>query len=133
MKDHAQNSKEYFAFEGTKFVIEWYFDPRGRSPALDYFEMLNEDSQVKSLGLFELIGNFGEIKNKSKFNYEGDKLYVFKPQPHRFLCFFSSEAKIIITNAFHKKTNKLPDQEKQRALRYKKDYESRIHRDDYYE
>jgi phage-related protein len=133
MGKNNNKSKEYIVFSGSKFVIEWYFDYKGQSTALDYFELLSDDEQIKALGLFELMGHIGSIKNKTKFNYEEDKIYAFKPQPHRFLCFFFSGGKIIITNAFHKKTNKLPKGEKEKALRYKDDYELRIQRGDYYE
>lgn len=133
MNKKTEQQKEYIVFSGSKFTIEWYFDAKGKSVALDYFEALNDIEQIKSLGLFELMGNIGEIKNKTKFNYEGDKIYAFKPQPHRFLCFFISGGKIIITNAFHKKTDKLPVGEKQRALKAKEDYEMRLNRGDYYE
>jgi hypothetical protein len=133
MDKKTKQQKEYIVFNGAKFTIEWYFDKKGQSGALDYFEALTDDEQMKSLGLFELMGNIGEIKNKTKFNFEGDKIYAFKPQPHRFLCFFFSAGKIIITNAFHKKIDKLPKSEKQRALKYKDDYKLRVNRGDYYE
>ena len=133
MNKKTKQLKEYIVFNGSKFTIEWYFYSKGKSAALDYFEALNDNEQIKSLGLFELMGNIGEIKNKTKFNYEGEKIYAFKPQPHRFLCFFFSGSKVIVTNAFHKKTNKLPAGEKQRALKCKEDYEIRVNRGDYYE
>ncbi|TAK78086.1 MAG: type II toxin-antitoxin system RelE/ParE family toxin [Gammaproteobacteria bacterium] len=128
-KDH----KEYIAFEGEKFTIEWYFNNRGKSISLDYLESLDEEEQAKLFELFKLIGEVGVIKNKTKFRNEGDKIYAFKPQPHRFLCFFFKEQKIIITNGFHKKTDKLPKNEKDKALKIKSDYELRIKRGDYYE
>ena len=131
--DKIKKQKEYIVFNGSKFTIEWYFDSKGHSSPLEYFESLSDDEQIKSFGLFELMGNIGEIKNKTKFNYEGDKIYAFKPQPHRFLCFFFSGGKIIITNAFHKKTDKLPANEKQKALKYKDNYELRIKQGDYYD
>ncbi len=133
MKEEKQKTYEYIAFEGEKFLIEWYFDSKGNSIALDYFESLNEDEQIKLLSLFELMGNIGVIKNETKFRNEGDKIYAFKPQPHRFLCFFFTGQKIIVTNAFHKKTDKLPPKEKERALKIKENYESRISSGDYYE
>ncbi len=132
MKKQQKQSKEYIALEGTKFTIEWYFDAKGKSAAWEYFESLDDDMQIKLLGLFELMGNVGAIRNKTKFRYEGDKVYAFKPQPHRFLCFFFTGHKIIVTNAFHKKSDKLPANEKERALNSKDDYEKRIKRGDYY-
>lgn len=133
MNKKNNTPKEYIVFKGAKYSIEWYFDHKGHSHALDYFDSLSDDEQIKALGLFELMGNIGAIKNKTKFNYEEDKIYAFKPQPHRFLCFFFSGGKIIITNAFHKKTPKLPKGEKEKALKYKDDYEARVQRGEYYE
>ena len=124
---------EYVAFEGEKFTIEWYFDNKGKSISLDYLESLDEEEQAKLFELMKLMGNVGVIKNKTKFRNEGDKVYAFKPQPHRFLCFFFEGQKIIVTNGFHKKTDKLPKNEKERALRLKNDYEARVKRGDYYE
>lgn len=125
--------KEYIAFEGEKFIIEWYFNQKGKSMAWDYLESLSDEDQGKLFGLMKLIGDAGQIKNKTKFRNEGNKIYAFKPQPYRFLCFFFKGNKIIVTNAFHKKSDKLPKNEKERALRFKNDYEDRVKRGIYYE
>src|SRR3990167_5136165 len=133
MKNEQKERNEYVAFEGGKFTIEWYFDKKGKSISLDYFESLDEAEQAKLFELMKLMGNTGVIKNETKFRNEGDKVYAFKPQPHRFLCFFVEGQKIIVTNGFHKKTDKLPTNEKERALRIKTDYETRVRRGNYYE
>lgn len=82
--------------------------------------------------LLMMMGDIGGIRNEQKFRNEGDKIYCFKPQPHRFLCFFIEKGKVIITNAFMKKQQKLPKAEKERALRCKKDYELRNKKGTYY-
>lgn len=69
------------------------------------------------------IGDFGKIFDKTKFRYEGDEIYAFKPQPDRYLCFFKKGKKIIVTNGFCKRTNKLPLAEKAIALENKQMYE----------
>lgn len=79
------------------------------------------------------MGNMGIILNKTKFRSEGDKIYAFKPQSHRFLCFFFEGQKIIITNGYHKKMDKLPKKEKNKALRIKNDYETKVKQGAYYE
>ena len=127
------DNKEYIALDGVEFTIEWYFDAKGNSLALNYFESLSEKLQIKLLELFKLMADMGEIKNKEKFNYEGDKIYAFKPKPHRFLCFFFEGKKIIVTHAFCKRMPKLPMQEKERALILKHDYEMRLKQGDYYD
>lgn len=78
------------------------------------------------------MGDVGKINDKTKFNNEGDKIYAFKPQPERFLCFFVKGKKIIVTNAFKKKTQKLPKDEKEKALKYKTEYEKRRNEERYY-
>lgn len=87
--------KEYVAFEGKEFTIEWYFDINNKSIASAYFESLSNRDQINLLNLFELMGNVGGIKNKTKFRNEGDKIYAFKPKPHRFLCFFFTGKKLL--------------------------------------
>ncbi|MCT8335795.1 type II toxin-antitoxin system RelE/ParE family toxin [Leptospira sp. 85282-16] len=124
--------KEFTAYKGEKFIIEWYFDEHENSEVLDYFNNLSEDFQIKTLALFKRFAEIGEIKDKTKFNFEGDALFAFKPVPHRFLCFFVKGKKIIITNAFHKKTDKLPKNEKIRAIKRREDYEKRVKKNIYY-
>ena len=125
--------KEYIAYEGQEFTVEWYHNSSGKSLVLDYYKALDIDDRIKLLRLFKRMGDCGEIRDKTKFNSEGDKIYAFKPQPFRFLCFFFDGKKIIATNAFHKKQDKLPKIEKERALSIKMDYEARIKRGNYYD
>ena len=125
--------KEYIAYEGDAFTVEWFFDKHGKSEALDFFESLSNAQKRKTLMLFKRIGDFGKISDITKFRNEGEKIFAFKPQPERFLSFFYSGKKIVITNGFQKKSQKLPKKEKDLALRRKKDYESRVANGDYYE
>jgi hypothetical protein len=50
-----------------------------------------------------------------------------------FFNFFYEGKKIIMTNAYHKKTQKVNVGELARAVGLKKDYESRVKRGQYYE
>jgi hypothetical protein len=79
------------------------------------------------------MARVGKILNITKFRHEGDGIYAFKPKPDRFLCFFLSGKKIIITNAFMKKQDKIPPTEKKKALSCQKDYKSRVDGGVYYE
>ena|ERR1700738_4492386 len=104
--------KEYIAYKGSEFTIEWYFDVKGKSSALAYFNKQPKEKQRKLLNLFRLMRDQGKIFDKTKFRNEGDKIYAFKPQPDRYLCFFFKGQKIIVTNAFTKKTQDLCRKEK---------------------
>lgn len=120
-KDESR-PKWNLAYVGDQFVIEWYVDLRGESDPLDYFEELKEGDQNKAMFLFQRMGESGKILDKTKFRNEGDGIFAFKPQPHRFLCFFMSGRRIVVTNAFWKKGDKLPKAEKQRALDRRAEY-----------
>lgn len=109
-------AKEYVAYEGNEFQIEWYYSPNGESQALEYYMSLNPSERKRVLQLFKVMGDTGKIYDITKFRSEGDKVYAFKPQPHRFLSFFLEGEKIIVTNAFWKKQDKMPDNEKLKAI-----------------
>ena len=125
--------KQRIAYEGIEFTIEWYYDIKGHSQALEYFMEQSKKKQRKLLNLFRLMGEQGQIFDKTKFRHEGDRIYAFKPQPDRYLCFFFAGKKIIVTNAFVKKSQKLPQGEKDQALKACQSYEKRVKGGDYYE
>lgn len=125
--------KRRIAYEGSEFTIEWYCDGKGHSQALEYFEEQPKDKQRKLLNLFRLMGEQGKIFDETKFRNEGDGIYAFKPQPDRYLCFFFKGKKIIVTNALIKKTQKLPQSEKEQALKAYQSYEKRVNEGGYYE
>jgi len=129
----GRKEKEYIAYEGNHFSVEWYYDKGNKSSSFEYYETLSVHEKVGVLRLFKRIGDVGELRDKTKFNYEGDKIYAFKPNAERFLCFFVQGKKIIVTNAFRKKQQKLPLKEKEIALRSKADYEKRVKEGSYYD
>jgi phage-related protein len=125
--------REYIIYEGPFFTIEWYYSKGGKSQPFDYFTDLDTTNQRKFLYLIKRIGDFGKISDKTKFMNESDGIYAFKSKPGRFLSFFTTEKKIVITNAFVKKTQKLPLKEKELSIRNKIDYENRMKKGEYYE
>ena len=125
--------KEYIAYRGSEFTIEWYYNANNKSQAFEYFKELDDDSQDSTTNIFALMAEMGEIKNKTKFRNAGNGIYAFKSKTHRFLSFFFVGKKIIITSAFEKKQDKLPPSEKQKSLKYKIDYEARIKQGAYYD
>ncbi len=125
--------KEYIAYQGEKFTIEWYYSQNGESQPLEFFKKLPTLDQQKFFYLVKRIGDFGFISDKTKFRNEDDGIYAFKPQPNRFLSFFFEGGKIIITNAFVKKSQKLKKQDKECAISARTDYLERIKEGTYYE
>lgn len=125
--------KQFIAYHGQRFTIEWYFDDQDKSDPLEYYKELPFEQKKKIFKLFRIFGEMGKILNTEKFRYEGDKIYTFKAAPNRFLCFFFDGQKIIVTSAYKKESAKMPSREKQRALKAKKDYEKRYRAGSYYE
>jgi len=114
--------KWLIAYEGEVYSIEWYCNSAGKSSAFDYYEALSASQKTKLEYLFQMLGDTGKIRSEEKFRHEGDQIYAFKPIPDRFLCFFYHGGKVIITNAFEKKQDKMTTREKDRALKLKEDY-----------
>jgi phage-related protein len=113
--------------------VEWYFNDGKKSLALEYYQELSVKEKIKVLKLFKRIGDSGEIKDITKFRNEGNKIYSFKPKPDRFLCFFYDGGKIVVTNAFKKKQQKLPKNEHEKATKLREDYILRVENGVYYE
>ncbi len=125
--------KEYKAYEGEKYTIEWYYSKNGESQPLEFFEGLPAIEQQRLFYIVKRLGDFGFVSDKTKFRNEGDDIYAMKPQPNRFLSFFYDGNKIIITNAFTKKAQKLRKQDKDRAINARADYIRRVREGVYYE
>ncbi len=124
---------EFVAYRGELFIIEWYFDANGKSPVLDYYRKLPQNQKAKLFYLFYMLADTGKIRNEEKFCYEGNQIYAFKLAPDRFLCFFQEGAKVIVTNAFIKKTDKMLPREKLKALSAREDYKKRTKAKNYYD
>jgi phage-related protein len=109
-------------YSGEKFTLEWYYDKNGKSIVYDYFLEMTPEQKRKFFVLVKKMGDVGKIFDIRKFRNEGDGIYAFKPQPDRYLSFFTDNKKIIVTNGFKKRTEKLPKNEKELAMKYRQDY-----------
>jgi phage-related protein len=126
-------NQEFIAHIGPKYTLEWYFDSKGKSLALNYFEEMPRSRQKKLDYFLNLMGLMGKISDITKFRHEGDGIYVFKPQPDRFFCFFFEGEKIIITNAYEKKTDKMSSSDFLKSQKLRSDYITRYQNGTYYE
>lgn len=99
---------------------------------MEFYCALGQLERIQFLKLVKVLGDIGQIQNKTKFRNEGDKVFAFKPLSNRFLCFFVEGRKVIVTNAFVKKQDRLPLNEKKRALKYRASYRERVKKREYY-
>ena len=127
--------EEYVFYRGEKFQIEFYFNDRGELPAKEYFDATDRQVKVKLLALIKYMGEEGRLFDEGKFRIvdKHEKIYEFKPMAERFFNFFYEGKKIILTNAYRKKGQKVDKRELIRAISLKKDYELRVKGGIYYE
>ncbi|MDD4879215.1 MAG: type II toxin-antitoxin system RelE/ParE family toxin [Candidatus Omnitrophica bacterium] len=128
-------TEDYIFYCGNKIEVEFYFTEEGEIPAKEFLESINEAKLIgKLMGYAKLIAEQGTLYDEKKFRIVAKKqrMYEFKPMAFRFFSFFSG-GKLIITNGYMKKSQKVKREELNRAIRYKNDYLFRVERGEYYE
>lgn len=99
----------------------------------DYFSSFyhNQKQKVKDkiLWTFRLIETIPSVPKEYLKHLEGtDGLYEIRVQQasniFRIFCFFDHGKLVVLANGFHKKTQKTPKQEIEKALIIKREYEN---------
>ena len=109
--------------------IIYYETASGEKPASDYIDSLPVKARQKvfrTIGLLESLGR--QLKSPFSSPLRDGILELrtqFASDQFRVLYFFVVGDKAILTNGFTKKTDQVPDDEIERAKRYRTDYESR--------
>ncbi|MGA1825456.1 MAG: type II toxin-antitoxin system RelE/ParE family toxin [bacterium] len=104
-------------------------------PAKEFLESIPSDKVIVKLAAFvKLIAEEGTLYDEQKFRIvdRKEKIYEFKPARYRFFNFFYTGRKIIITNGYVKKSQKVDKRELKRAIRLKKYYIQRVTEGKYY-
>jgi phage-related protein len=127
--------EEYIFYRGEKFQVEFYFTDLGEMPAKEYLENTSLDVKVKLAALVKYIAEQGKLFDITKFRQVDpkEKIFEFKPVGHRFFNFFYEGGKIIITNGYMKKSQKVSAGDLEKARNMKKDYIARVKGGVYYE
>ena len=127
--------EDYIFYQGERFQAEFYFTETGEMPAKEYLEKESSGVQVKLAALVKYIADHGSLFNKTKFRKVDSKenIFEFKPVDHRFFSFFYEGKKIIITNAYMKKSQKVSKRDLEKAKNMKKAYAARLKGGNYYE
>ncbi len=127
--------EEYIFYLGDKFQVEFYFTETGKMPAKEYLEEAALEIKVKLAVLVKYIAEQGKIFDITKFRVvdSKEKIYEFKPLQYRFFNFFYEGRKIIITNGYIKKSQKVSKKDLEKSRDIKKDYTYRVKGGSYYE
>ena len=129
------SQEEYIFYRGEKFQIEFYFTQKGAMPAKEYYDASDHYTKVKLYSLVRFMAANGRLFDEKRFRlvHKKEKIYEFKPNDERFFNFFWEGRRIIITNAYPKKGQKVDQRELERAINSKRDYEFRVKGGIYYE
>lgn len=107
-------------------IIEFYRNISGKCPTEEFLLLQNEKTMVKILSTFKLVETLDNVPQKFYKKITGTKLFEIRVEYQsnifRFPCFMHKDKLVVTTHGFQKKTQKLPKQEIELALKYMNDY-----------
>lgn len=109
-----------------KTEIVMYVKHDGKCPVQEFLHTLNEKMLAKILHSIKLLEMNGFLLREPYSKLLRDGIFELRVQQAnnivRILYFFVVNNKVVFTNGFVKKTQKIPKEEIDLALKYKKDY-----------
>ncbi|MCL2039321.1 MAG: type II toxin-antitoxin system RelE/ParE family toxin [Bacteroidetes bacterium] len=109
--------------------IKLYKDKNGKCPIKDFMKTLSKDEKEWMTICIELLKNEGFKLRRPQCDYLGDDIYELRIKLSgdntRTLYFFCYENYIVLTHTFIKKTEKVPENEIKKAIKYKNDFLNR--------
>ena len=112
-----------------KFEVLFYEKCNGECPIADFLVSLDVKMRAKMIGLLELLEEKGNQLREPYSKHIDDGIFEIRCKVGsnitRVLYFFYYEGKIILTNGFVKKTQKIPSNQIRTAKEYRADYKER--------
>jgi hypothetical protein len=132
--------EEILFYEGPFFTVEWYYTEGGHLPALEYYRRMAEvdGHKLKLIVKYMADNPYGTQLPATMYRIEDreNKIFAFKPRAERFFNFTMEGSVIIITNAYHKHSQKMSKQDMEElriAARCRHDYLRRLKEGTYYD
>lgn len=111
------------------FELVFYEKPNGDCPVSEFLASLNKVMRFKMMHSFDLLELYGNNPRGDVTKFLDDGIFEVRAQNKtdisRILFFFDKDRKIVLTNGFIKKTQRLPASELETAKRYRADYLAR--------
>ena len=126
----TKKKKEQIKQVGEQAQQEWkikfYKTEAGKCPVNDFMKTLSTIERDKMVKRIAELKNIGYNVTRPKGAYLRDKIYELRitlaNNETRTLFFFEFDDYIILTHTFNKKTQKVPNKEIEKALKYKQDF-----------
>lgn len=110
----------------VQFTIEFFEDEKGNKPVEDFLLSLDYKMRAKLLSLLEILQEKGTFLRDPYSKHLDDGIFEIRGKVGsditRILYFFYHDGKIILTNGFHKKTQKTPSRELKLAKKRRNEY-----------
>ncbi len=138
---HAGKGLDDILYYNGRFLrVEWYRTADGRLPALEYYLELAEIDRERfgAMVMYMADNPPGTFFPQTYYRIEDKdrKIYVFKPRDERFFNFTTECRRVIVTNAYHKHSQKMTKADLEFlevAVRYRAEYLRRVQEGRYYE
>ena len=119
--------------EQKEWKIIFYKTEAGKSPVTDFINGLSKESRKKLYSAIAYLKEKGTELHRPQSALLRDGIRELRVQLQgkntRTLYFFEFDDYIILTHAFLKNTQKVPDKEIDRALAYKRDFLQRFNKE----
>lgn len=108
------------------FIVDFFIRNDGGCPTAKFLDSLDIKMRAKCLRLLALLEHNGNDLKEPYSKAIGNGLYELRVKQGnnitRFLYFYSTEHRIIVTNGFVKKSQKIPKREITLANKYREEY-----------
>jgi phage-related protein len=92
----------------------------------NFIEGLDESNKKQVVNLIQQRADRAQIHNQQHFRSLGDDIFELKTRNGvRILCFWSGTNKLVLTHGFFKPHSKVLKQEKEKALKWLKEYQEK--------
>ena len=109
-----------------KFTVQFYVKENGECPVEEFLMNLNKKMRAKLVGMIQILQEKGNLLREPYSKHLEDGIFEIRGKVggdiSRVLYFFYHDGKIIMTNGFIKKTQKIPKAELEKAKKYRKEY-----------
>ena len=116
-----------------KWKVIYYKTKDGKVPVKEFINSKKQSNRLKLFAIIDYLQEMGVNLPRPYSDYLSDGIYELRVKLSgneiRTLYFFCYENYIVLTHSFHKKTDKVPENEINKAIEYKIDFLNRFNKD----
>lgn len=114
----------------NKWTVIYYESSEGKCPVVDFIDSRSKRNQAKVMSLISFLEEMGPILPRPYADLLEDGIHELRiklsGEQIRILYFFCYKDFIILTHAFNKTTDIVPEPEIKKAKKYRKDFLKRF-------